>query len=219
MKSITTMHLFLTTKHPICKALNHAAKPFTIRWKIFVWIASILCWFTGQERHVWSLKVKIIQFCENKPMNSWKECKNRVSYETLVCPITQSIIWKNFSTIVESSLPSIRCEHLYKNFYKKINFLLLFLLFQVEFHPHLLQQELLEFCCENEILLQAYSPLGSDEGVKELLGNPVVKSIASQLDRKPAQVLLRWSLQHGCCKLINQIWQRVFDWQVLIVPG
>ena len=71
---------------------------------------------------------------------------------------------------------------------------------QVEYHPLCQQKDLLEFCTRNEIALQAYSPLGSagsDEQPNELLNHTVVKSIANELSRSCAQILLRWGLQSG----------------------
>lgn len=64
---------------------------------------------------------------------------------------------------------------------------------QVEFHPRLYQKELLEYCNANRIVLQAYSPLGRGE----LISEPSVVSISARLNRTPAEVLLRWCLQHG----------------------
>ncbi|XP_063172951.1 glyoxal reductase-like [Candoia aspera] len=64
---------------------------------------------------------------------------------------------------------------------------------QVEFHPELAQSELLKFCSQNGIHLQAYSSLGTGH----LVGHPEVEAVALQHGRTPAQVLLRWALQQG----------------------
>ena len=64
---------------------------------------------------------------------------------------------------------------------------------QVEFHPFLYQRELLEFCRAHGIQLEAYSPLTRGRR----LGHPVIVDIAAKYRRTPAQVLIRWSLQHG----------------------
>jgi diketogulonate reductase-like aldo/keto reductase len=63
---------------------------------------------------------------------------------------------------------------------------------QVECHPYLQQQELKEFCKEHGIVLEAYSPLMN--GTK-VLHDPVIREIASEHDKTPAQVILRWHLQ------------------------
>jgi Aldo/keto reductases, related to diketogulonate reductase len=52
---------------------------------------------------------------------------------------------------------------------------------------------LLEACRRHGVLPEAYSPLGTGRH----LGDKQVKQIASRLSRTPAQVLLRWCLQHG----------------------
>lgn len=74
---------------------------------------------------------------------------------------------------------------------------------QVELHPYLHQNELLEFCKNNQIALTAYSPLGSSDRTKEmkaenepsLLDNDVVKKIAEKRDATVAQVLIKWSVE------------------------
>ncbi|XP_072102205.1 glyoxal reductase isoform X1 [Mobula birostris] len=62
---------------------------------------------------------------------------------------------------------------------------------QVEYHPRLVQEELLAFCTANGIHLQAYSSLGTGC----LLTEPTVQALAASYSRTPAQVLLRWALQ------------------------
>ncbi|XP_044304717.1 glyoxal reductase-like [Varanus komodoensis] len=64
---------------------------------------------------------------------------------------------------------------------------------QVEFHPELVQSELLSFCRQEGIHLQAYSSLGAGQ----LVGRPEVANIAARRGQSPAQVLLRWALQQG----------------------
>ncbi|HEV2449566.1 MAG TPA: aldo/keto reductase [Thermoplasmata archaeon] len=63
---------------------------------------------------------------------------------------------------------------------------------QVEFSPFLYQRELLEFCRSNSIQLEAYSPL--TRGQK--FDDPTLAGIARAHSRSPAQVLVRWGLQH-----------------------
>jgi diketogulonate reductase-like aldo/keto reductase len=70
---------------------------------------------------------------------------------------------------------------------------------QVEFHPFIYEQQkpLLEFCKRHSILVEAYSPL------MRIAKNvhPTIQSIATQLDKMPAQVVLRWCIQHGTVPL------------------
>jgi diketogulonate reductase-like aldo/keto reductase len=62
---------------------------------------------------------------------------------------------------------------------------------QVQFNPFAFRRRLLEACEEREIVLEAYSPLGTGRH----LGDPAVGEIADRLGRTPAQVLVRWCLQ------------------------
>ncbi len=63
---------------------------------------------------------------------------------------------------------------------------------QVEFHPLLLQPALLDFCKQHQIQMEAWSPLiqGQIMDVKE------VSQIAKKYGKTPAQIALRWNLQH-----------------------
>ena len=69
---------------------------------------------------------------------------------------------------------------------------------QVEFHPYLYQRDLLDFCIGKGIVVEAYSPLTKGER----LNDPKLASIAKKYStasksRSPAQILIRWALQHG----------------------
>jgi diketogulonate reductase-like aldo/keto reductase len=64
---------------------------------------------------------------------------------------------------------------------------------QVEFHPFLYQKDLLRFCKDNRIQVEAYSPLSRGKR----LNHPDIIKIAKKYDKTPAQILIRWSLQHG----------------------
>ncbi|MHA1268475.1 MAG: aldo/keto reductase [Candidatus Helarchaeota archaeon] len=62
---------------------------------------------------------------------------------------------------------------------------------QIEFHPYLYQKELLNYCNEQNIIVEAYSPL--TKGIK--LNDEKLAEIASRYSKSPAQILLRWALQ------------------------
>ncbi len=64
---------------------------------------------------------------------------------------------------------------------------------QVEFTPYLNQKELLAFCRENDIQLEAYSPLV--RGQK--LDDPPLVALAERHGKTPAQILIRWYLQQN----------------------
>jgi diketogulonate reductase-like aldo/keto reductase len=62
---------------------------------------------------------------------------------------------------------------------------------QVQFSPFDYRRALLERCEQSDIVLEAYSPLGTGRH----LGDATVTQIADRLERTPAQVLLRWCVQ------------------------
>jgi methylglyoxal/glyoxal reductase len=72
---------------------------------------------------------------------------------------------------------------------------------QVEFHPFLYLRDLLAYCRSNEIVLEAYSPL--TRGKK--LNHPTLRSVAAAYGKTPAQVLIRWGLQHDLVVLPKSV--------------
>jgi diketogulonate reductase-like aldo/keto reductase len=70
----------------------------------------------------------------------------------------------------------------------------------VESHPYLPEWELLEFCQQNGIVLQAFAALGHSSEPR-LLDDPVITSIAKRANKTPAQVLLAWAVQRGTALL------------------
>lgn len=88
---------------------------------------------------------------------------------------------------------------------------------QVEFHPFLYQRDLLEYCKKNNILLEAYSPLA--KAMK--MTDPRVMESAKKYGKTPAQILLRWALQHGAVVIPKSIHQDrikenldIFDFEI-----
>ncbi|MFD2680399.1 aldo/keto reductase [Bacillus seohaeanensis] len=63
---------------------------------------------------------------------------------------------------------------------------------QVECHPRLTQKELKDYCKENGIQLEAWSPLMQGE----ILDNQDLQEIATKHNKTVAQVILRWDLQN-----------------------
>ncbi|KAJ9600545.1 hypothetical protein L9F63_026318, partial [Diploptera punctata] len=73
---------------------------------------------------------------------------------------------------------------------------------QVECHPYLNQSKLIEFCKERDIVITAYSPLGSPNSIAgenspAPLKDPKITAIAKKLGKSPAQIILRYLVQHG----------------------
>ncbi|EJD40341.1 Aldo/keto reductase [Auricularia subglabra TFB-10046 SS5] len=69
---------------------------------------------------------------------------------------------------------------------------------QVEAHPYLLQEELIQHCKKEGIHLTAYSPLGNNLTNKpRLTEHPVVKKVAGKVGATTGQVLVAWGSQRG----------------------
>jgi len=88
---------------------------------------------------------------------------------------------------------------------------------QVEFHPFLFQEKLLEFCKNSNIQLEAYSPL--TRGQK--LNHHILVGLAKKYGKSSAQILIRWNLQHGLVVIPKSIHEnrireniQVFDFQI-----
>jgi diketogulonate reductase-like aldo/keto reductase len=70
----------------------------------------------------------------------------------------------------------------------------------VESHPYLPQWDLLDYCRNNGIVLQAFAALGHSSEPK-LLEDPVITAIAKRVNKTPAQVVLAWAVQRGTALL------------------
>jgi diketogulonate reductase-like aldo/keto reductase len=73
---------------------------------------------------------------------------------------------------------------------------------QIEVHPYFVQPEVQAFGAEHGILTQAWSPIGGITFYREgahssALEDPVIGGIAEAHGKSPAQVMLRWGIQHG----------------------
>jgi diketogulonate reductase-like aldo/keto reductase len=73
---------------------------------------------------------------------------------------------------------------------------------QIEVHPYFVQPEVQAFGTQHGILTQAWSPIGGitfyrDGEHTSTLQDPVIGGIAEAHGKTPAQVMLRWAIQHG----------------------
>jgi methylglyoxal/glyoxal reductase len=64
---------------------------------------------------------------------------------------------------------------------------------QIELSPFLQRRDTVKLCQDEGIVVEAYSPLTHGKR----LGDPTVVAVARQVQRSPAQVLLRWGVQRG----------------------
>jgi diketogulonate reductase-like aldo/keto reductase len=83
---------------------------------------------------------------------------------------------------------------------------------QVEVHPYFTQPALREAHAELGVVTQCWSPLGgvlvyvpgSDESSGPLT-DPVITELAGKYGKTPAQVVLRWHLEHGFCAIPKSV--------------
>ena len=72
---------------------------------------------------------------------------------------------------------------------------------QIEVHPYNTRESLVKLCAENGIVVNSYCPLGGrgnkGQVTDQLLGDKLIKEIASAHAKTPAQTILRWHLQRG----------------------
>lgn len=91
------------------------------------------------------------------------------------------------------------------------------MLLQNEFHPKLIQQELLDYCKQNDIQYQAWSPLMRGE----ILNNLVIQKIGEKYEKSVAQIVLRWDLQKGVASIPKSVHKKriiensqIFDFEL-----
>lgn len=72
---------------------------------------------------------------------------------------------------------------------------------QIRFHPGMMQQEIVSFCKENGLIVEAWSPLGQGK----VLSDPVLQEIADCYGKSTAQVCIKWCLQHDICPLLKSV--------------
>ncbi|RVW73800.1 Aldose reductase [Vitis vinifera] len=109
-------------------------------------------------------------------------------------------VWREMEKLVKEGL--VRDIGVCNFTIKKLNKLLGFAqtmpsVCQMEMHPGWKNDKMLEACKKNGIHVTAYSPLGSSEGGRDLIHDPVVGSIARKLNKSPGQVLVKWALKRG----------------------
>ncbi|AYK06619.1 aldo/keto reductase [Brevibacillus laterosporus] len=63
---------------------------------------------------------------------------------------------------------------------------------QIEMHPYLIQKELRQYCEQNGIYVEAWRPL-----MRGNLEVPLLQEMAERYQKTPAQIVLRWDLQHN----------------------
>lgn len=74
---------------------------------------------------------------------------------------------------------------------------------QFEVHPLFTQKELIKFCQDNGIVVEAYSPIARNDD--RLVRLPKLKAIAAKYGKTVVQTILRWDIQNGCIPVIRSL--------------
>ena len=89
---------------------------------------------------------------------------------------------------------------------------------QIELHPGQMQEELVDFCKANDILVEGWSPLGSGH----MLANETLNEIARSYHKSVAQLCIRWALQNNILPLPKAMMQEhiaenvnIFDFEII----
>ena len=72
---------------------------------------------------------------------------------------------------------------------------------QIEYHPGCLQEETVRYCKENDIVVEAWSPLGSGR----VLSDEKLIGIAEHYSKSVAQLCVRFALQNGIVPLPKSV--------------
>lgn len=72
---------------------------------------------------------------------------------------------------------------------------------QVELHVYLQQPELIRYCQDQGIIVEAYSPLAHGYG----LDSPVLRDIAQKYSKTPTHIMLRWCIEQGTIPLPKSV--------------
>ena len=88
---------------------------------------------------------------------------------------------------------------------------------QLEYHPGEMQEEIVEYCKEHGILVEAWSPLGRGR----IFENELLLQLAEKYGKTLPQICLRWELQNGIIPLPKTMSEKrmkenldIFDFEI-----
>ena len=78
---------------------------------------------------------------------------------------------------------------------------------QIKYHIGFRDEQLVQYCQENDIIVEAYSPIGTGK----LLNNPDIQKIADKYNRSTAQIAIRYCYQKGLVVLPKSVHEEYVD--------
>jgi diketogulonate reductase-like aldo/keto reductase len=156
-------------------------------------------------------KIAVQHFGYRRTKSSFKTSLNKLNMEYVdllllhfPIPILRKKSWKALEALLQSGkvksigVSNYTIKHLekmksYANVMPVVN--------QVELHIFLQQPELVKYCKNNNIMLEAYSPLAHAKS----LDNHVVSDVAKKYHKTYAQVMLRWLIQQDLVVLPKSV--------------
>lgn len=79
---------------------------------------------------------------------------------------------------------------------------------QIELHPLNNRKELVVYCNNNNIQIEAHSPFARGAAKNELMQHPILLNIASKHQRSVGQIILRWIVQQGFVTIPRSVHQK-----------
>ena len=108
--------------------------------------------------------------------------------------------WKAMEDAVkEGKVKSIGLSNFYQDKFKEIMTVATInpAVLQIEVNPTVAQDDMIKFCKDYGTVVEAWFPLAGRGNTQILLDNDIIKDIAAAHSKSPAQIVLRWHLQHG----------------------
>ncbi|KAI1424383.1 NADP-dependent oxidoreductase domain-containing protein [Xylaria sp. FL1777] len=192
-QSVKREEIFITTK-----VWNHLHEPEDVKWSLENSLQNfgldyvdlfIVHWPIAAERNDdYTVKIGADgKYVINKDLTENPEPTWRAMEELLASGKTRSIGVSNWT------IPGLKKLLGFAKVKPQVN--------QVEVHPFLPNDELVQFCQANDIVVQAYSPLGSQDQVpttgEKVRTNKTLNEVADRSGHTLAQVLLAWGLRRG----------------------
>ena len=78
---------------------------------------------------------------------------------------------------------------------------------QIKYHIGFRDEQLVQYCQENDIIVEAYSPIGTGK----LLNNPDIQTIADKYNKSTAQIAIRYCYQKGLVVLPKSVHEEYVD--------